>query len=386
MNWVDVARHWVPRPWRQAVQRWVNLSAVKLREAARRNPLAEVTHSDANPAGCPVRFGIVHNAAQYHAHFVQACLELGVPFRVLDLARSDWLDQVERAGCEVLLVWPDAFLSVWNRMIKERLWVLEEELGYAAVPSSREIWMYEDKRRMVYWLQARQIPHPRTWIFYDPAEAEDFALRCELPVVFKLNFGAAATGVWIVRSRRELVRRVRRAFRRGCVGRGMDRRDREWGAVLLQEYLPGVKEWRLVRIGDSYFGHPKGRRGEFHSGSGVALWDVPAPRHLDFLHRVTEAGGFRSMDVDVFETPDGRLLVNELQAVFGASVAVDQLRVDGRPGRFVRRGEGRWEFEAGDFARNACANERVRDALARGLRRRESAKPALLQVGDPPPR
>lgn len=370
MNWVELARRWVPRPWRQGLQRWVSLSAVKLREAERRNPLATVTGSDENLAGSPVRFGIIRNAAQYHAHFVRACLELGVPFRVLDLARSDWLEQVEASGCEVLLVWPDAFLSVWNRMVKERLEVLEAGLGYAAVPGSRELWMYEDKRRMAYWLRAHQVPLPRTWIFYDPAEAEAFAARCELPVVFKLNFGAAATGVWVVRSRRELRARVRRAFRRGLVGRGMDRRDREWGAVLLQEYLPEVKEWRLVRIGDSYFGHPKGRRGDFHSGSGVALWDVPTPRHLDFLHAVTEIGRFRSMDVDVFETTDGRLLVNELQAVFGASVAVDQCRVEGRPGRFVRRGPGQWEFEPGDFARNACANERIRDALARGLRRR----------------
>lgn len=371
MSWVDLARRWVPRPCRHWAQRFVSLSGVKLRESARQNPLAAVTASDENRTGSPVRFGIVRNAAQYHAHFVQACLEVGVPFRVLDLARSDWLEQVEQSGCDVLLVWPDGFLSVWNCMIKERVRVLEEILGYAAVPSSREIWMYEDKRRMAYWLQAHRIPHPRTWVFYDGAEAEDFARQCELPVVFKTSFGAAATGVWIVRSRRELHRRVRRAIRRGVVGRGMDRRDREWGSVLLQEYLPEAKEWRLVRIGDSYFGHPKGRRGEFHSGSGVALWDVPEPRHLDFLHAVTEASGFRSMDVDVFETPDGRLLVNELQAVFGASVAVDQSRVDGQPGRFVRsRGNGAWVFEPGDFARNACANERIRDALARGLRRR----------------
>ena len=370
MNWVDLVRRWLPRSWRQGLQRWVNLSEVKLREAARRNPLREVTASEENRAGSPIRFGIVRNAAQYHQHFVQACLELGVPFRVLDLARSDWLEVVEGSGCEVLLVWPDAFRSVWRDMIKERLQVLEEHLGYPCVPSWRETWMYEDKRRMVYWLQAHAVPQPRTWIFYDLAEAEDVAAHCALPVVFKLNFGAAATGVWILRSRSALRRRIRRAFRRGVVGRGMDRRDREWGAVLLQEYLPEVKEWRLVRIGDSYFGHPKGRVGDFHSGSGVALWDVPQPRHLDFLHAVTEAGGFRSMDVDVFETPDGRLLVNELQAVFGASVAVDQCRVDGRPGRFVRRGPGQWEFEPGDFARNACANERIRDALARGLRRR----------------
>ena len=371
MSWVDIVRRWLPRPARYTLQRFVSLSDVKLRAWARANPLARVTAGDDNRSGSAVRFGIVRNASLYHTYFIRACQEMGVPFRVLDLARSDWLEQVAGSGCDTLLVWPDAFLSIWNRMIKERVHILEMEWGYPVVPAGSELWMYEDKRRMAYWLQAHHVPHPRTWVFYDRSEAESFAADCALPVVFKTAFGAAATGVRIVRSRSQLRSLVRRSFRGGMVPWGGDRRDRDWGSVLLQEYLPEVKEWRMVRIGDSYFGHPKGRVGEFHSGSGVALWDVPSDRHLDLLHEVTGKGGFRSMDVDMFETPDGRLLVNELQTVFGASVSVDQLQVNGQPGRFARReGTPRWVFEPGDFARNACANERVRDALARGLRRR----------------
>ena len=62
------------------------------------------------------------------------------------------------------------------------------------------------------------------------------------------------------------------------------------------------------------------------------------------------------------------LLVNELQTVFGASHSVHQLKVNGEPGRFVRGGNGgEWVFEPGDFARNACANERVRYVLEVGL-------------------
>jgi hypothetical protein len=102
----------------------------------------------------------------------------------------------------------------------------------------------------------------------------------------------------------------------------------------------------------------------------VVEWDVPEGRHLDLLESVTDEGGFCSMDVDVFETPDGRLLVNELQTVFGASHSVDQLRVDGVPGRFLRGEGGAWVFEAGDFARNHCANERVRFVLGRWLQGR----------------
>jgi hypothetical protein len=180
-----------------------------------------------------------------------------------------------------------------------------------------------------------------------------------------MAMGSSARGVNIVRDRRTLRRLVNRAFSCGHVPPGHDHRDALRGSILFQEFLPGIREWRLVRIGDSYFGHPKGRVGDFHSGSGVAEWDVPEPRHLDFLHQVTERGRFVSMAVDTFETPDGRLLVNELQTVFGASTSVDQLKVDGVPGRMVREAEGDWRFESGDFARNACANERVRQALLR---------------------
>ena len=376
-DWVEVARRWIPRRVRYAIQDHVSLQALKLRYRKSLEPLAEVHASDDNRAGSPVRFGIIRNAAQYHAHYVKACLEIGAPFRVLDLYAADWVEQVEGAGCEVLLFWPDAVLGTWNAMVKERVEVLESELGYPAVPSSHEVWMYEDKRRMAYWLAAKRVPHPRTWVFYDRDEARAFAAGCDLPVVFKTSFGASASGVRIVTARRDLHALVRRAFGRGIAPGGTDWRDRQWGSLLLQEYLPDVCEWRMVRIGDSYFGHPKGRVGDFHSGSGEVLWGVPDPRHLDFLHEVTELGGFRSMDVDLFELPDGTLLVNELQAVFGATYAVDQLRVDGTPGRFVRA-RGAWEFEPGDFARNACANLRVEDALVRGLRRRETLAIASL--------
>ena len=150
VDWVEIARRWIPRRVRYAVQNVISLRQFKLRYRERKNPVADVWQSDVNTAGSPVRFGIVRNAAQYHRYYVRACLEIGVPFRVLDLYRSDWLERVEASGCDVLLVWPDGFLSIWNAMIKARAEVLERELGYPTVPSSHEMWMYEDKRRTTY--------------------------------------------------------------------------------------------------------------------------------------------------------------------------------------------------------------------------------------------
>ena len=129
---------------------------------------------------------------------------------------------------------------------------------------------------------------------------------------------------------------------------------------MLQEYLPNAKEWRMMRIGNSYYGYRKEKVGDFHSGSGAWSWLDPPRKLLKLLHDVTEAGGFTSMDVDIFETEDGRYLVNELQTVFGALTPKDMLHVDGVNGRYLYNKEkDEWIFDPGDHSRNMCANARL---------------------------
>jgi len=381
-SWIDLGIRWIPPSWRYALQRVVSLRSLKLRYRELSSPLSAVTRSDDNAGSSPCRFAIVRDASQYHTNYVAACQELSVPFRVVDLACDDWLEQVRAAQCDVVLVWPDAFLTPWARMIKDRVEILDKVLGLPVVPSCEELWFYEDKRRLADWLRAKEIKHPRTWVFYHEEEADAFVAGCELPIVFKASFGAASAGVRILRSRRELRRLVKRTLRAGFVPNGLDRRDRQWGFVLLQEYLPDVKEWRLVRIGDSYFCRFKEKKGDFHSGSGGVIWALPRPGLLELARRLTDEAGFRSMDVDIFETADGRLLVNELQAVFGGIRNVNLQRGEDAMGRWRRHPEtGEWSFEPGFFYQNACANERIRDVIERwpeivSRRARQDAKAA----------
>lgn len=124
-----------------------------------------------------------------------------------------------------------------------------------------------------------------------------------------------------------------------------------------------MKEWRMVRIGDSFICRLKGRRGDFHSGSGLVTWARPTPALLELAWQVTERGQFRSMDVDVFETRDGRLLVNELHAVFGAIEEKNLQRGTEDMGRWLRTAAGAWRFEPGFFYDHACANLRVEEVL-----------------------
>lgn len=308
----------------------------------------------------PFTLGIIEELSHYHQHFIAACRELEVSYKLLDITSTDWVEKVRNSGCDAFLVWPSAIFTIWKNMYDERLRIMVEDLGKIIYPSQKEIWIWESKRRMRDWFKAHNVPHPVTEVFFDLDHALDFINNARLPLVMKTNHGASSKGVIIMKEKNEAIKLVRRVFNEGVVLKNGDPRDRQWGSVILQEYLPEVKEWRMVRIGKSYFGHPKGRAGDFHSGSGVVLWDSPNEELLTMLRKVTDAGSFSSMCLDVFETSDGRYLANELQTVFGASYSQDQLRIDGVAGRYIYNPEtDGWIFESGDFARNACANLRV---------------------------
>jgi glutathione synthase/RimK-type ligase-like ATP-grasp enzyme len=207
------------------------------------------------------------------------------------------------------------------------------------------------------------IPHVRSWVFYDKAKALAFCESSRLPIVVKTATGGGGSGVQIIKERSRLKKLVKLYFGRGFRVRSAEPYDRQRGFVFLQEYLEAVDEWRMVRIGDSYFGHRKCRASSgLHSGSGACEWENPDAELLDLLKDVTDKGGFRSMDVDVFATPGKKLLVNECQTVFGCAVATTQMKVDGVEGRYVRE-NGRWVFEIGGFCGNYMCDLRLRYLL-----------------------
>ncbi len=69
--------------------------------------------------------------------------------------------------------------------------------------------------------------------------------------------------------------------------------DREYKTVLFQQYLPGVCEWRVIRIGDTYVGHKKVKACGFHSGSLQVEWTTPPERLLRFVKGVCDNGRCR---------------------------------------------------------------------------------------------
>jgi hypothetical protein len=311
-----------------------------------------------------VCLGIIKVCTRVDSRYIGACRALNIPYKVLDISGPDWMEVIEHSGCHAFLVRPSGELGAWNQMFDERLRIVSNELGKTIFPSYDEMWFCENKRRMHYWLGANDIPHPRTWVYYDRHEAMAFADATPLPIVLKADLGSGVQGIQMFQERGKLIRWVNRFFRKRLANRGGDVRDRQWGSVMFQAYLPSLTEWRMIRIGKSYMGYQKVKRADSANRTKQFNAVCPPEALLEFVRDVTGRGGFKSMTVDVFETAEGRYLVNELQTTFDLHVEDGLSMKEGKPGRFLFDDATRtWCFEEGLFCQNELCNLRVMTLL-----------------------
>lgn len=354
----------IPKSVKRVGRKLLPLESYDAQKWLAEDPHAGVEEVSSYQGKTNVCLGIIKEFTRIHSHYIAACRELGVPYKVLDISGPNWLDVINNSHCDAFLVRPSGELTIWKQMFDERLKVITQTLGKTIFPSYDSIWFYESKRRMQYWLAAHNIPHPRTWIFYDRHDALSFADAVPLPVVFKTDFGSGSKGVQVFRQRVALPRWINRCFKKGMVTCGGDPRDRQWGQVLFQSYIPDMVEWRVIRIGESYMAYQKLKRGDYASGAKQFNYACPPDDLLDFVKRITDLGGFESMAADVFATHDGQFYVNELQTTFALHVNEGLPMKDGQPGRMLLDEQSaEWRFEPGLFCRNNLCNLRVETLL-----------------------
>lgn len=319
-----------------------------------------------------MKLGIFTSFNKYYNYYINACKELNINYEVIDIIASNWMELIQQSDCDGYLCRPPSLYQPKKIMYDERLYIINKMMGKTIYPSFDELLIYENKRMMAYWLELNKFPHPRTHIFYRKEDYFDFLDKNEkYPLVFKLNVGGSAKGVKLINSKLKAKYISHKIFglynqklahgytpaKTGFLGMPA-RSTKQFFYILVQEYEKIKWEWRMIKIGDSYFGHQKLLKGNFASGSGRVGRVKPPDELLHMVKDICEKGGFYSMDADIFETQDGRFLVNELQSLFG-SFKDAQMHLNGVPGRFIYK-KGEFLFEQGVFNQHGSSLLRVK--------------------------
>lgn len=327
--------------------------------------------------------------------WVTACQKQSVNYAIVDISRHDWMERIRESQPDLLLTRPSGLTAPFKLLYDERLDILVRELNIPCFPTLEEVKIYENKRYFSYWLKANNLPHPETLVFYFEKEAMAYAgKQVHFPLVAKTNIGASGSGVVILENQKQLVEYIQNTFR----GSGSDKRvgpnlkkgkiiqrginlvlnpkrlilryntykaralDVQRDFVLFQKHIPHHFEWRVVRMGESFFAHKKLLLGNMTSGSLEKEYSNPPLELLDFVKQITDKFNFKSQAVDLFESSDGNYLINEMQCIFGQSDAF-QMKVNGEIGRYLHDGKG-WVFEKGDFNCNESFDLRLEAAIS----------------------
>jgi hypothetical protein len=297
---------------------------------------------------------------------IKSCQSLGVDYEVVDITSSEWIHNVQKSDADGFFCPSNCISQELKTIQDERYFFVSQVMHRPIYPDYTGLYIHESKRNMAAWLEVNGYPHAKTRVFTNRKEALDYLENCQYPIVTKSNVGAGASKVVIVKSKAKAKRMAKKCltesklaflkvgfayrmrFHHSWIPRIKDLRNRQKDYFIVQNFVKDVQhEWRILKIGDSYFGHQKLLKGVFASGSGLVGWVKPPKELLNMVHEICEKGGFACMDVDVFETKDGKYSINELQASFGSYLDY-QMSIDGHHGRYVYR-SGDFVFEEGDF-------------------------------------
>jgi glutathione synthase/RimK-type ligase-like ATP-grasp enzyme len=307
---------------------------------------------------------------------------------VINLTSDNWLSDIKKRKYNAFILKPSGLFSHFKQLYDERVILISEIFDTLVYPSLKELLIYENKRYLRDWLMARNLPHPKTHVFYKKSEVINFINQNRnYPLVGKTNIGAAGSGVKILQNHEAIMKYVEDAFGKGIylksgpklrkgslmkkirkifTGKGhfsskmQQYRDflstPQRGFVIVQEFIPHSFEWRCVRIGDSYFAHKKLAKNNKSSGTLLKDYSQVPLKLLDFVREITDKNDLTSVAIDIFEH-DKQYLINEIQCIFGQSDPY-QMLVNDVPGRYKWAGN-EWKFEEGMFNTNCSYDLRV---------------------------
>lgn len=308
----------------------------------------------------PVIVGIIKERWGMHSHYIDACEELKFSYCLIDLFASNWKDQIKKAKFSFLVVRPSVQYAPWKAMFDDRIALIKDD--YPIFPNYLSLWLWESKIRTYEWLEFNNLPHPKTTIFYSHKELQTFANTCEFPIVYKANIGSGSSGVVIIKNKTQLLRQSNQCFVQGIRTYRKHKLDKEHGFLVLQSFLPEVREWRIFRMGRFYFAFEKLKKGQFHSGSKEFGYGMPPLSILNLVKNVTDQHEFKYVSIDVFIDQDENLYINEIQPYFGQENDRELLVIDGKTGRLYFE-DGEWKFEAGEYCKNNLANLRIKEII-----------------------
>lgn len=298
--------------------------------------------------------GIYHRPGSFSDRWVEYCENNKIPYRLIDSNSSTLLKDCEGLDALMFHFFHDEFISSLAGLgiIKAC-----ENAGIMTFPNSDTFWHFDDKIAQKYLLESINAPIPSTWVFFEHDKAIQWLNEREtFPIVFKLRKGAGSANVKLIERKKDAVKLVNKAFRKGfdpnpsyfydikrrkneiesvrelfsklknapsLIYNSLFNRNRlnhERNYVYFQEYLPdNLNDTRVTIIGNRAFPVKRlNRKNDFRaSGSGILDFENIDLNMINIGFEVSSKCNLQSAGFD-FLYKEGNPVIIELSYTFPA--------------------------------------------------------------------
>lgn len=255
-----------------------------------------------------MKIAIHHRKGSFSERWIAYCQREHIPYKIVNCFDNDIIYQLKE--CDVLM-WHHHHAKYKDVIAAKKILFVLEHAGVKVFPDFNTAWHFDDKVAQKYLFEAIGAPLVPSYVFYDKKEALVWANNTTYPKVFKLKGGAGAANVSLVKSRKEAINKINKAFGKGFsqfdkIGnlkeryrkykegkdnllgllKGIGRlfipstfnkvASREKGYVYFQEFIPNNdSDIRVIVIGKKAFALKRMvRKDDFRaSGSGQIIYD-----------------------------------------------------------------------------------------------------------------
>lgn len=277
-----------------------------------------------------------------------------IPFKVYNSGNIEFVKDLN--DCYFIFKWGHDHHS---RQLAETILPVMELSGIKCFPNYNTAWHYDDKVKQYFLLSKNGFPVVPSYVFYDKHEALNWVeTECSFPTVFKLKGGAGSLSVFLIKDKKQAIRKINQLFGMGISQNELNIRQtintlnydlkkiikfyaigirnryltkdknaywlKHKNYAYFQEFMPG-NEWdtRVTTAGLRAHAFRRFTRpGDFRA-SGSNRWDI-SPENIDIRMvrialDVSAYFGFQAMAYDFVYDPKGEPKIVEMSYLYGGA-------------------------------------------------------------------
>lgn len=159
-----------------------------------------------------MRIAIHSRHGSFSDRWIIYCKENNIPYKLVNCYDTDIIEQLN--DCDGLM-WHHHHLDYRDTLFANHLLYSLQQSGKKVFPNFNTSWHFNDKVGQKYLLESIGAPIVPSYVFYTKFDALRWINGTFFPKVFKLRGGAGSANVRLVKSKKEAVRLVKKAFSNG---------------------------------------------------------------------------------------------------------------------------------------------------------------------------